>query len=137
MDNRKPDLVVWTSEDGYSANRKEYPTNLGAPSFTLPNVSLVRTESSKKMMDVFEREKDEIISKIEKLQKEYNDSLMVWESKISFEPIVGKTYFLYNFNGTNTLSLISPQEWNREKDFIGSFTLNSDNKWISQNSKNE
>lgn len=127
---KKPDLVVWTEENGYDAKLKHYPTNLGAPSFQLPNVSLIRTESSKKMMSVFERERQELILKAEKLTNEFNDSLLVWESKISFDPIVGKTYYLYNFNGVNTLSLISPQEWKKTDCFLGSFTLNSDNKWL-------
>lgn len=128
--DKKPDLVVWDDENGYNAKMKQYPTNIGAPSFQLPNVSLVRTESSKKMMSVFERERQELILKAERLTQEFNDSLMVWESKISFEPIVGKTYFLYDFNGVKTLSLISPKEWNKENCFLGSFTLNSENKWI-------
>ena len=128
--DKKPDLVVWDDENGYNAKMKQYPTNIGAPSFQLPNVSLVRTESSKKMMSVFERERQELILKAEKLTQEFNDSLMVWESKISFEPIVGKTYFLYDFNGIKTLSLISPNEWNKQDCFLGSFTLNSENKWI-------
>jgi hypothetical protein len=82
------------------------------------------------MMNVFERERIELIERAENLTKEFNDSLMVWESKISFDPIVGKTYYLYDFDGVKTLSLISPQEWNKNDYFIGSFTLNSDNKWI-------
>jgi hypothetical protein len=130
MEQKKPDLIVWNKETGYDAATKQYPTNLGAPSFSLPNVSLVRTEASKKMTDVFEREKQEIIERIEKLQNEYSDSIMVWESKISFEPIVGKTYFLYNFGSGNTLSLLSPHEWNKGEFLIGGFILNSENKWI-------
>ena len=127
---KKPDLVVWSEENGYDANLKSYPTNLGAPSFDLPNVGLIRTESAKKMMDVFEQEKREILVKIEKLHQEYMDSIMVWESKISFDPIVGHSYYLYNFNGVNTLSLISPKQWNKDDSFIGEFILNSDKKWI-------
>lgn len=130
--SKKPDLVAWDKVNGYNANLKSYPTNLGAPSFNLPNVSLVRSESSKKMLDVFEREKQEIIERIERLYDEYNTSVMVWESKILFEPIVGKTYYLYNFNNVKTLSLISPEEWDKSDCFIGEFTLTSDRKWIKK-----
>ena len=128
--NKKPDLVVWSEENGYDANIKSYPTNLGAPTFDLPNVGLIKTESAKKMIDVFEQEKHEIINKIKKLHQEYSDSIMVWESKISFDPIVGHSYYLYNFNGVNVLSLISPEQWNKKNSFIGEFILNSDKKWI-------
>ena len=130
--SKKPDLVVWDEENGYNANLKKYPTNIGAPSFNLPNVSLARSEASKKMLDVFERERQEIVERIEKLYDEYNTSVMVWESKISFEPIVGNSYYLYNFNNVKTLSLISPEEWNKSVCFIGEFILTSDRKWIKK-----
>jgi hypothetical protein len=131
--NKKPDLVVWTEKNGYDAKFKSYPTSAGAQGFDLPNVPLFRNESSKKMMDVFNREHQEIRERIEKMYDEYNTSIMVWESKISFEPIVGKSYFLYNFAGELTLSLIAPNEWGKGDDFIGEFLLNSDNKWIKKN----
>lgn len=128
--DKKPDLVVWDKVNGYDANLKSYPTNLGAPSFNLPNVSLAKTEASKKMLDVFESERDEIIRRIEKLYDEYNTSVMVWESKMSFEPVVGHSYYLYEFKNVKTLSLISPDEWNKFDCFIGKFKLTSDRKWI-------
>ena len=131
--SKKPDLVVWDINEGYNSRLKQYPTNLGAPKFDLPNVGLAKTESSKKMLDVFERERDEILGKIQKLYEEYNDSVTVWESKISFEPIVGKTYHLYEFETGKTLSIISPTEWNNSQYFIGSFVLSSDRKWIRVN----
>jgi hypothetical protein len=129
---KKPDLVVWTEKNGYDAKFKSYPTSAGGQGFDLPNVPLFRNESSKKMMDVFNREHQEIRERIEKMYDEYNTSIMLWESKISFEPIVGKSYFLYNFAGELTLSLIAPNEWRRGDDFVGEFLLNSDNKWIKQ-----
>jgi hypothetical protein len=130
---KKPDLVVWSEKDGYDAKLKSYPTSAGGQGFDLPNVPLFREQSSKKMMDVFNREHQEIKERIEKMYDEYNTSIMVWESKISFEPIVGKSYFLYNFAGELTLSLIAPNEWGRGKDFVGEYILNSDNKWIKKN----
>jgi len=130
---KKPDLVVWSEKNGYDAKLKSYPTSASAQKFDLPNVPLFRSESSKKMMDVFNREQQEIRERIEKMYDEYNTSIMVWESKISFEPIVGKSYFLYNFAGELTLSLIAPNEWGRGDDFVGEYILNSDNKWIKKN----
>jgi hypothetical protein len=55
--------------------------------------------------------------------------LFVWESKISFEPIINKVYHLYNFGEGNILSLISTDEWNKI-DFYWIIFLNPDNKWI-------
>lgn len=129
---KKPDLVVWDEKNGYDSKFKSYPTSAGAANFNLPNVPLFRSEASKKMMDVFNREHEEIRERIEKMYEEYNDSIKIWESKIPFEPIVGKPYFLYNFSEELTLSLIAPNEWSKGKDFIGEYILNSDNKWIKQ-----
>jgi DNA-directed RNA polymerase beta' subunit len=69
---------------------------------------------------------------VEKLYNEYDTSVMVWESKISFEPIIGKTYYLYDFDNVKTLSLLSPKEWKLDDDFIGAYELNSDRKWIKK-----
>ena len=82
------------------------------------------------MIAAFERERQEIVERIEKLHDEYTMSMMVWESKISFEPIIGGKYHLYDFDGEKTLSLIAPNEWSKGEYFIGSFILNYDNKWI-------
>ena len=129
---KKSDLIVWTESEGYNAKIKSYPTSVGGQGFDLPNVPLFRSQSSKKMMDVFNREHQEIKERIEKMYDEYNTSIMIWESKISFEPIIGKSYYLYDFSGVLTLSLIAPNEWNRGDDFLGEYLLNSDNKWIKK-----
>jgi len=130
MEEKKPDMVVWGKDKGYYNKFSKYPTNLGSAIFEIPNVPMFKENSSRKMMSVFEQEKQELIDKVKKLYDEYNDSIMVWESKFSFEPIVGKKYFLYLCNDEYTLSLISPEEWNRKTEFVGEFLLNSDNKWI-------
>ena len=52
-----------------------------------------------------------------------------YNSKFSFEPVIGEIYHLYrDAQGFDFLSLIAPQEWNKEH--IGTFKLNSDKKWI-------
>ena len=135
MSNKKekPLLVVWDEINGYDAMTKAYPTNIGAPKFEPPNVSGFKLQSSKKMIDVFEQEKQEIIDKAKKLIDEYNTSIMLWESKMSFEPIIGHEYFLYEFKSGKTLSLISPKQWNKDDCYIGTYKLNSENKWIKVN----
>ena len=127
---KKPDAIVWSEESGYDAKLRSYPTTVGAPSFNLPDMTKIKSQSAKKMHEVFDRERLELLEKAEKLYEEYNTSMMVWESKISFEPIIGGKYHLYDFDGEKTLSLIAPNEWNKSNQFIASFILNYDNKWI-------
>lgn len=132
---KKPDIIVWDENKGYNSKNLSFPTNVGSQYFSLPNVPVFRNESSKKMIDTFNQEIDEIKNRLEKIYDEYNTSIMIWESKISFEPIVGNSYFLYNFAGQLTLSLISPDEWNRKNDFVGEYILTSDRKWITKEKK--
>jgi hypothetical protein len=128
--SKVPDMVVMNENGNYNSSLRSYPTDLASPSFNLIDVNLVKTESAKKMIDVFNQERQELIDKIEKLSKEYLDSILVWESKMSFDPIVGHTYYMYNFKGVNTLSLLSPTEWNQKDSFIGAYKLTADRKWI-------
>jgi len=128
-DQRIPDLVVWNESNGYDAKLKEYPTSISAPAFEAPNMSLVKTAAGKKMISTFERERLEIIEKMKRLYEEYETSMMVWNSKISFEPTVGHTYHLYDFLDGPTLSLISPDEWSKREYYIGSYVLTADNRW--------
>ena len=86
-------------------------------------------------MNTFNQEKNEIIERVRKMYDEYNDSIMVWESKFNFEPIVGKSYFLYTFDTGNVLSIISPEEWDKGKFFVGEFKLNTENKWLRNNER--
>lgn len=125
---KKPDLVVWNETEGYYARSSEYPTNVSSPNFSITKKELQNSDI-KKMFDTFEAEKNELVEKFENLVNEFNDSLMVWNSKISFVPIVGRTYYLYNINSNKVLSIISPKEWNKYESFLGAFKLNSENKW--------
>ena len=122
-------MVVWDVKEGYNARLKSYPTNIGAPKFDLPQVDLSKTKNTKKMIDVFERERIELIEKAKQLQTEYLESVMVWESKYSFEPIVGNQYYLYDFGKGNVLTIVKPEEWGKQEFFKGSFVLTSEYKW--------
>jgi hypothetical protein len=74
--------------------------------------------------------------KFQELKNEYNKLLdefkwneLIYNSKFSFEPVVGEAYYLYiNSSEEYFLSLIHPDSWN--KDFIGEFILNSEGQWI-------
>lgn len=57
----------------------------------------------------------------------------IYQAKMSFEPLIGKTYHLYErTDGTDLLSLVGPQEWGRSKPFerfIASVKLLADHTW--------
>lgn len=108
---------------------KEYPTEIGSQNFSPENLELFKMEKTAKVKHYYSK-------KIEDLSKEYNSLLreisvneMLYSSKISFEPVVGKTYFLYNKANGKFLSMISPDEWNNSPEFIGKFQLQTDGRW--------
>ena len=63
----------------------------------------------------------------------WND--LVYSSNFKFEPIKGHIYHLYqNKNKALFLSLIEPEKWNH--DWIGTFIMDANNKWIKINTHN-
>jgi hypothetical protein len=70
----------------------------------------------------------ELKNEYEKLLEEHLWNEVVYQSKFNFEPVIGEIYHLYYGNNNQKfLSLVKPNEWKREH--IGSFILDSDNKW--------
>ena len=133
LEKKKPDQVVWDKENGYSAMIKSYPTNVGAPKFDVPDVTTLKLHASNKLTKSFDIERNQIQNQIEKFYNEYIVTSMIWNSNMSFKPIIGYTYHLYDFKSGKTLSLLSPQEWGKTKEYIGTYQLQPDDKWIKIN----
>lgn len=77
----------------------------------------------------FQERYDELVREYEKLVEEYSINKLVYESTISFEPLIGEIYFLYQKNdGTRFLSLVSPETafWSG---FLGKYRLRSQYTW--------
>lgn len=124
-----PDQVVYDEEKGFNASLLPYATNVGAPAIVIEDVSSWKQRGINKvnhqLKAKFEELKEEYQNMIAELQ--WND--LVYSSKFNFEPVIGETYHLYTGDDGNIfLSLIEPNQWNRE--CIGSFKLNSEQKWI-------
>jgi len=107
-----------------------YGDSVAAPSITPTNISAYKEEKVIKTNHYFEARFNEIKEEYRKLLEAYKWNELVYNSKYSFEPIVGETYYLYCIDENNFLSLIAPHEW--DKPFIGAFALDSNHKWIKQ-----
>lgn len=128
-ENKKPDYVVYSEEGGYNAHRLPYATSVGAPSIKPEDVDLWKQRGVNKVNKQLETKFNELKEEYQRLVDEFRWNELVYTSKFSFEPVIGNTYHLYVGNNGNVfLSLISPNEWNREH--IGSFKLDSNQKWI-------
>lgn len=60
-------------------------------------------------------------------------SLMIYNSKLSFAPVIGQVYYLYEQDdGTHQLSMIGPKEWGPSlpyKSFVSAVKLLADHTW--------
>jgi len=106
-----------------------YASNVGAPVIRPDNIDDWKLRGVHKVNRQIETKFNELKEEYLKLVEEYKWNELVYQAKFSYEPVIGETYHLYvGKDGGPFLSLIAPNEWGREH--IGSFKLNSEQKWI-------
>ena len=136
MDNKKPDNIVYSEEQGYNASLLPYATSVGAPVITTDDVVAWKSRGINSVNKEFENKFQELQSAYQKLMDDYKWNELVYNAKFAFEPVIGETYHMYlGDDGIEFLSLIAPNEWNKE--FIASFKLNSDKKWVVLETKTD
>ncbi len=130
MSKKIPDLVVYSEEKGYYARELTYGSNIGAPAISADNISSWKQGNVLSVNKQFSTKYDEIKKEYEKLMDEYNwNNIIYTKADYNFQPVIGHTYHLYlRKDDSLFLSLISPSSWSQKH--IGSFQLNSDNKWV-------
>jgi hypothetical protein len=103
----------------------------------------IRSNSLMAMTEQISMQMDQIIAQIkllagqvEELQQRKNISELVYTAKLTFEPVVGKMYFLYQSEERQErfLSMIAPEEWGRQLEdkklkFLAQVKLLSDRTW--------
>jgi len=127
---KKPDNVVWDDDQQkYVASIMPYATNVSAPVIKPDDVDSWKRRGVHKVNKQLETKFLELKHEYQQLVEEYQWNDLVYRSKFSFEPIIGEIYHLFiGRDGQPFLSLIRPSEWSMEH--IGSFQLNSEQKWI-------
>ena len=129
MKKKYPDNIVYDEKEGFNANILPYGSNVGAPSIKVEDIAVWKGVSVNKVNKQFSAKFNELKEEYRKLVEEYQWNDLVYKSKFNFEPVIGENYHLYvGDDGRMFLSLIEPTMWDREH--IGSFTLNSERKWI-------
>lgn len=81
------------------------------------------------------RQQIELLAKqAQELRKRKELSLMIYGARMSFTPIIGQTYYLYEKNdGSHLLSLVHPREWGGSgpfKQFVAGVKLLADHTWM-------
>ena len=105
-----------------------YGDHVGAPAIRTTDISSYKQKNLIKTNHYFEARYEEIKEEYRKLLEAYEWNKLVYNSEFRFEQIKGHTYHLYQQKDeTLFLSLIAPDEWNQV--YVGSFRMDSDDKW--------
>ncbi|MCG8311077.1 MAG: DUF2452 domain-containing protein [Cytophagales bacterium] len=74
-----------------------------------------------------------LVTQANEIKKRVEVSNRIYRAQMNFEPVIGKTYFLYEKeHAQDVLSMISPDEWGKRlpfKSFVASVRLLSDHTW--------
>ena len=119
---KKPDMVTDLPAS------TPYPTNVGAPAFTLNNIVEFKETRSSNALHHLNTRLEEIKKQYDALVQLAQDTEMIYRAKYGFIPIVGKTYHLYiGYDDNPFLSIVPPNSvtW----DFLGSFLFTTENTW--------
>jgi hypothetical protein len=119
---RKPDNVA------DNPGLLPYGSNIGAPSISVDNIDGWKKSNVLKVNKELNIRFEELKTQYQKLIEEYEWNQLVYSAHYNFEPIIGEIYYLYRNQTKIFLSIIKPEEWNLE--YLGSFRLDSNNKWI-------
>lgn len=117
--------------DNFAENKAllPYGDSVGAPAIRPDNIDDWKLRGVNKVNKQMETKFNELRDEYLELVEEYQWNELVYQAQFSYEPIIGDVYHLYTGKeGKPFLSLISPEEWNKE--WIASFKLNSEQKWI-------
>lgn len=121
---KKPDNIIFNyKEKEYDAFKKEYPTSFNSKNFKPEKIKNFNSDTQ----HYFKTKFNEIKISYESLMNEVEWSLLIGEAKYNFNPIVGRTYYLYQGEKNNFLSLVKPKEW--KKKFLGKFKLTTNSSW--------
>lgn len=131
MEDKKPDNVVFNTDiQKYDAALKPYGTSIGAPAIKTTDTFAWKNRSIAKINHKLGTKYIELKAELDKMKEVLECNQLIFNSKFTFEPILGKLYHLYQReNGENFLSIIAPHECNFKS--MGSFYLNADQIWES------
>lgn len=98
-------------------------------------------EQTEEQLKIIYEQMKVLAQQVQDIQKRVHISDLIYGVKMSFTPVIGKTYFLYQLDdGERYLSLISPLEWGdkmKDQKYLAEVRLNADHTWkIIDSAKN-
>ena len=118
----------------------EYPMERGAVHFAVTKKEVIRSRGLVAMEEQIDMQMGKIKEQIELLARQVGDlqkrkelSFQIYQAVTNFEPLMGKSYYLYKGeNDERCLSMISPEEWGRstkKRVFLAKVKLLADRTW--------
>jgi hypothetical protein len=105
------------------------PTELGV----IRHQALSAMEEQTNMQLTQIRQQIELLAiQAKEIQKRKELSMIIYDSKISFAPVIGQIYYLYEKeDGAHLISMISPREWGKRSPykFVAVVKLLADHTW--------
>jgi hypothetical protein len=92
-------------------------------------------EQTNMQLDQIRKQIELLAIQAQEIQMRKELSMMIYNAKLSFVPVIGKIYFLYEKkDSTHTLSLISPKEYGSSagpyKSYLAPVKLLADHTWL-------
>ena len=121
-------------------NLMKYPVERGGMAFSVTKKEVIKSRGLMAMEQQVDmqmakiKEQIELLARqVEELQKRKELSFQIYQAESSFEPLVGKYYYLYKKGDESRfLSMIAPGEWGRretENVFLAKVELLADRTW--------
>lgn len=66
---------------------------------------------AKQQIDLLRQQAALLIEQAKKIEERLQVSYQIYQSEFKFQPVIGKTYYLYEKDNRKVLSPISPAEW--------------------------
>lgn len=116
----------------------EYAHNVGGFAIVPTEEGVIKSNAREAMKEQTEEQLNQIFEQMKTLAKQVQDikkrvaiSDLIYNAKMSFTPVIGKTYYLYEDETGKMLSLLSPKDWGSKLPYIylAEVRLNADHTW--------
>ena len=91
-------------------------------------------EQTNMQLDQIRKQVELLALQAQEIQKRKELSMIIYSAKLSFTPVIGNLYYLYEKNDdTHFVSMVSPKEWGGSgpfKSFIAQVKLLADHTWV-------
>lgn len=91
-------------------------------------------EQTNMQLDQIRKQIELLALQAQEIQMRKELSMIIYNAKLSFAPVIGSLYYLYEKNdGTHFVSMVSPKEWGGSgpyKSFIAQVKLLADHTWV-------